>query len=176
MVSLHHNTSAEFDKPLASTLSASLVYCHPSRAVIAMLPNGTPGLRPKSFRISVCIRKASHTVEEIKPLHQKKASSGAGLRRMDVFGLPGSRFGDSRAAAAAAASPPYSNQPSGEDTWRLTSEPSSSDTNSPFDQPTSRSMGGLLSNDLSNAEGSQDAWVELKMNDIHDTLGGSLVS
>jgi hypothetical protein len=94
---------------------------------------------------------------------------------MDVFGSPGSRFGDSRAAAVAAASPPYSNWPSGEDAWRLALEPSSSDTNSPFDQQPSRSTGGLLSNDLFNAEGSQDAWVELKMNDIHDTLNGSLV-
>jgi hypothetical protein len=87
-----------------------------------------------------------------------------GSRRMDVFGLPGSRFGDSRAAAAA--SPPYSNWPSGEDTWRLASEPSSSDTNSLppiFDQPPLRSTGGLLSHDSTNVEGSEDAWAGLKV-------------
>lgn len=39
-------------------------------------------------------------VEDVKPLHQKKTSSGAGSRRIDVLGSPGSRFGDSRAAAA----------------------------------------------------------------------------
>jgi hypothetical protein len=102
------------------------------------------------------------SVEEIKPLHQKKASS-ASSRRMDIIGSPspgvGSRFGDPRAATAP------SGRPSVEGSRRLASEPSSSDTNSPppiFDQPPSRSAGGLLSDDSANAEGSEDAWAELK--------------
>ena len=52
-----------------------------------------------------------HSVEEVKPTHQKKVNSGASpgssSRRMDMFGSPGPRFGDSRAAAVAA-SPPSS--------------------------------------------------------------------
>jgi hypothetical protein len=44
-----------------------------------------------------------------------------------MFGLPGSGFGDSRAAAAVASPPSW---PSGEDTWRLASEPSGLDMNS----------------------------------------------
>ena len=107
------------------------------------------------------------SVEEVELLHQKKASSGVGvsLRRMDVFGSPRLRVGDSRAAAAAAASPP-SSWPSGENTQRLASEPSSEDTNSApptFDQPPLRSPGGLLSDDSTNAKGSEDAWAELKV-------------
>jgi hypothetical protein len=51
-----------FDKPLASALPAGLDYSHPSRAAIPMLPNGTPGLSPKSFRNSICIRKASRAL------------------------------------------------------------------------------------------------------------------
>jgi hypothetical protein len=103
------------------------------------------------------------TVDELKPSHQKKPSSSAGSRRMDMFGSPsaGSRFGDARAAAAAP-----SGRPSLEDTRRIASEPSSSDTNSPppiFDHPPSRSAGGLLSDDSANAEGSEDAWAELKV-------------
>jgi protein SPA2 len=94
------------------------------------------------------------SVEEIK--HQKKASTASSSsRRADAFG---SRFGDSRAAA-----PPRSLV---DDTRRLASEPSSSDTNSPppiFDQPPSRSAGGLMSDDSANAEGSEDAWAELKV-------------
>jgi hypothetical protein len=101
------------------------------------------------------------SVEEIKPVHQKKGSSASMISRT-AFGSPsGSRFGDSRAAAAAVA--PSSR---GEDPRRLASEPSSSDTNSPppiFDQPPSRSAGGLLSDDSANAEGSEDAWAELKV-------------
>jgi hypothetical protein len=48
-----------------------------------------------------------HSVEEVKPTHQKKVNSGAsaGSRRIDVFGSPGPRFGDSRAAAVAASPP-----------------------------------------------------------------------
>jgi hypothetical protein len=48
--------SSSFDEPLASALSASLDYSHPTRAVIPMLPNGIPGSRPKLFRNSVPIR------------------------------------------------------------------------------------------------------------------------
>jgi hypothetical protein len=77
-------------------------------------------------------------------------------------GSPGvvSRSGDSRTGATAA-------RPSVEDTRRLASEPSSSDTtDSPppcFYQPPSKSAGGLLlSDDSANAEGSEDAWAELK--------------
>jgi hypothetical protein len=97
---------------------------------------------------------------EIKPLqHQKKASS-ASSRRMDMYGSPSSRFADIRANAGG--------RPSGEDNVRrLASEPSSSDTNSPppiFDHPPSRSAGGgLLSDDSANADGSEDAWAELKV-------------
>jgi protein SPA2 len=90
-------------------------------------------------------------VDELKPSRQKKPSSSAGSRRMDVFGSPsaGSRFGDARGAAAP------SGRPSLEDTRRIASEPSSSDMNSPppiFDHPPSRSTGGLLSDDSANAE------------------------
>lgn len=64
-----------------------------------------------------------------------------------MFGSPGSRFDDSRAAAAS----PLSSRPSGEETQRLASEPSSLDTNSLppiFDQMRSRNTGGgLLSDD-----------------------------
>jgi hypothetical protein len=48
--------SSSFDEPVASALSASLDYSHPTRAVILMLPNGIPSSRPKSFRNSVPIR------------------------------------------------------------------------------------------------------------------------
>jgi hypothetical protein len=92
--------------------------------------------------------------------HQKNMStaSSSSSRRADTFG---SRFGDSRAAAAAAAARSLV-----DDTRRMASEPSSSDTNSPppiFDQPPSRSAGGLMSDDSANAEGSEDAWAELKV-------------
>lgn len=53
-----------------------------------------------------------------------------------------------------------SSWPSGEETRKLASEPSSSDTNSP---PPSRSTGGLLSDDSTNAEGSEDNWKEIKV-------------
>jgi hypothetical protein len=48
--------SSSFDEPLASALSAGLDYTHTSRTIIPMLPNGTPGSRPKSFKNSVPIR------------------------------------------------------------------------------------------------------------------------
>lgn len=105
-------------------------------------------------------------VEEVKPLHQKKASSGTGLdsRGTGVFGLAGSRFGDSRVMAAAAPTSP-SSRLSGEETRRLVSEPSHLDMNFPppiFDQLLSRSTGGgLLSDDSAIAEGSEDAWAKL---------------
>jgi hypothetical protein len=56
-------------------------------------------------------------------LLRQNASSRARARsrRMDVFGLPGSRISDSKAAA----SPPSSSRPSAEETRRLASEPSS---------------------------------------------------
>ena len=47
---------SSFDEPLASALSAGLDHSHPSRTVIPMLPNGTPGSRPKPFRNPVPIR------------------------------------------------------------------------------------------------------------------------
>jgi protein SPA2 len=104
-----------------------------------------------------------HSVEEVKPLHQKKASSGAGAgsssRRMDVFSSPGPRFGlwlhllllvghlgrihgDSRRSLLA----------------RIRTPPPLI-----FDQPLSRSTGRLLSDDWANVEGSEDAWAELKV-------------
>ena len=57
----------------------------------------------------------SCTPVETKLLHQKQASCCVVVgRRMDKFGLPGLKFGDSRAAdPTAAASPPFS-QPSGD--------------------------------------------------------------
>jgi hypothetical protein len=125
--------------------------------------NGSSPLSPAPPNSGIAngFSPSSRAVEEVKLLHQKKASSGAGSRRMDVFGSPGSIFDDSMTAATAvaAASPPYSNRPSGEDTRRLASEPSSLDTNS----PPSRSTGGLLSDDSTNAEESEDAWAELKV-------------
>ena len=48
--------SSSFDEPLASALSAGLDYSHQPRTVIPMLPNGTPGSRPKTFRNPVPIR------------------------------------------------------------------------------------------------------------------------
>jgi hypothetical protein len=102
------------------------------------------------------------SVEEIKPLHQKKAST-ASSRRV-VADTYGSRFADSRTMMTTAPLPP--SRTFTEDTRRLASEPSSSDTNSPppiFDQPPSRSAGGLMSDDSANAEGSEDAWAELKV-------------
>jgi len=131
---------------------------------------------------TVCIRKAPRAEQEefvpsantntstpIKPpvqlqQHQKKAS-GASSRMNELESSLGSRFRDMQmgAAAAAAVSPGRSQ---GEDPKRLASEPSSSDTtDSPppyFDQPPSKSAGGLLSADPANAEGSEDAWAELK--------------
>lgn len=48
--------SSSFDEPLASALSAGLDYSHPSPFIIPMLPNGTPGSKPKSFRNPAPIR------------------------------------------------------------------------------------------------------------------------
>jgi hypothetical protein len=80
-----------------------------------------------------------------------------------VFGLPGSRFSDSKAAA----SPPSSSRPSAEETRRLTSEPSGWDMNSPppiFDQPPSRSMGsGLLSDNSAELKVRLSSLVRLSM-------------
>lgn len=95
--------------------------------------------------------------------HQKKASN-SGARRMDAFVVPmssskvateprGPFLGNSSPAAAVR----------DDLRSRLASEPSSSDTNSPppiFDQPPSR---GIVSDDSANAEGSEDAWAELKV-------------
>jgi len=96
-------------------------------------------------------------VDEIKPAHQKK-SSNTSSRRGDVFVSPiPSRFIDPQ---------PASGRASGEERRRLASEPSSSDTSSPppiFDHPPSQSAGGVVSDDSANAEGSEDAWAELKV-------------
>lgn len=98
------------------------------------------------------------------PSHQKKASS-ASVRRIDAFAAPQGalRFaGDSRGPLSGGSS---NGSPRIRDDVRnrLASEPSSSDTNSPppiFDQPPSR---GIVSDDSANAEGSEDAWAELKV-------------
>ena len=115
---------------------------------------------------------ALRAVEEINSSnHQKKGSTtsiSSSSRRMDGYGSPssavGSRFADSRSSSKV---PPSSaTRPPAEDSRRLASEPSSSDTDSPppiFDQPPSRSAGGLFSDDSANAEGSEDAWAELKV-------------
>lgn len=96
--------------------------------------------------------------------HQKKAST-ASTRRIDAFSAPQGalRFaGDSRGPLSGGSS---NGSPMMRDDVRnrLASEPSSSDTNSPppiFDQPPSR---GIVSDDSANAEGSEDAWAELKV-------------
>lgn len=96
-------------------------------------------------------------VDEIKLTHQKK-SSNASSRRIDMFASPvPSRFVDLQ---------PTSGRASGEGRRRLASEPSSSDTSSPppiFDHPPSQNTGGVISDDSANAEGSEDAWAELKV-------------
>lgn len=106
---------------------------------------------------------ALRAVDEIKPAHQKNKSSLASVssRRMDAYSSPSSsRFADLQTSSSP------SGRPSGEGRRALASEPSSSDTNSPppiFDQPPSRNMGGVMSDDSANAEGSEDAWAELKV-------------
>lgn len=97
-------------------------------------------------------------VDEVKPVHQKKSSS-ASSRRVDMFASPvPSRFMDLQ---------PTSGRASGDGRRQLASEPSSSDTSSPppiFDHPPSQNGGGgVVSDDSANADGSEDAWAELKV-------------
>jgi hypothetical protein len=66
--SLHHYTIVELRRPLmilASALFAGLDYSHSSCAVIPMLPNGTPGSRPKSLRNSVPIRNTAGLSDDV---------------------------------------------------------------------------------------------------------------
>lgn len=108
------------------------------------------------------------SIDESKPNHQKNKSSLASMssssRRMDAFQSPtSSRFNDIQQGPVPTSSP--SGRPSGEGR-RPVASPSSSDTNSPppiFDQPPSRNMGGVVSDDSANADGSEDAWAELKV-------------
>jgi len=110
---------------------------------------------------------ALRSVDESKVSHQKNKSSLASMssssRRMDAFQSPtSSRFNDIQQGPVPTSSP--SGRPSGEGR-RPVASPSSSDTNSPppiFEQPPSRNMGGVVSDDSANADGSEDAWAELK--------------
>ncbi|KZP11245.1 hypothetical protein FIBSPDRAFT_899136 [Athelia psychrophila] len=94
--------------------------------------------------------------------HQKKISS-ASARRMDAFTAPQGALRFAAESRGPSGGSSNSSPMLRDDVrHRLASEPSSSDTNSPppiFDHPPSR---GIVSDDSANAEGSEDAWAELK--------------
>ena len=95
--------------------------------------------------------------------HQKKPSA-ASTRRMEFTSPQGSlRFPAESRGPLSGGSSNGSPMMRDDARNRLASEPSSSDTNSPppiFDQPSSR---GIVSDDSAAAEGSEDAWAELKV-------------
>ncbi|GLB34454.1 hypothetical protein LshimejAT787_0200190 [Lyophyllum shimeji] len=59
----HRTLSSSFDEPLASALSNELDH-PPAAGVLPMLPNGTPGSRPQSFRNAIPIRTIGDGMSE----------------------------------------------------------------------------------------------------------------
>ncbi|KAH7923186.1 hypothetical protein BV22DRAFT_1015894 [Leucogyrophana mollusca] len=56
--------TSSFDEPIASAISADLGRSHSPRTIIPMLPNGTPGSKPKSFKNSIPIRNMTAGITE----------------------------------------------------------------------------------------------------------------
>ncbi|KAG0698946.1 hypothetical protein DFH29DRAFT_1016474 [Suillus ampliporus] len=56
--------ASSFDEPIASAISADMEYPRSSRSVIPMLPNGAPGLKPRSFKNSIPIRAMTSNIAE----------------------------------------------------------------------------------------------------------------
>ena len=138
-VCIRKATTAELDDKSSSNIAASAAY--PSSPSLRTV--GESGKLPQQ--------------QQQQQQHQKKASS-ASVRKVEAlsYGSP-SRYGggDARRSGGESMRRPAA-----------VSEPSSSDTNSPppiFDQPSSQNAGGILSDDSANAEGSEDAWAELKV-------------
>ncbi|KAG1733244.1 uncharacterized protein EDB91DRAFT_1149677 [Suillus paluster] len=57
-------TASSFDEPIASAISADMDYPRSSRSVIPMLPNGAPGLKPRSFKNPIPIRAMTSNITE----------------------------------------------------------------------------------------------------------------
>lgn len=137
-VCIRKATAAELDDKSSSNIGASASY--PSSPSFRTV--GESGKLPQ---------------QQQQQQHQKKASS-ISARKVEALSFGGaSRYGgrDARRSGGESMQRPAA-----------VSEPSSSDTNSPppiFDQPSSRNAGGILSDDSANAEGSEDAWAELKV-------------
>lgn len=60
----HSGTSASFDEPLASALSAELTSVSPSLPTIPMLPNGTSGYMSRSLKNSIPIRSVASGISD----------------------------------------------------------------------------------------------------------------
>lgn len=109
------------------------------------------------------------TVEQVKLLHQKKASSGWVLVRVRRGWMCSVRpdWDLLTQRLRLRLHPLLPDGHSGVETRRITSEPSSWETNSPppiFNQLLSRSSGGgLFGDDLANGEGYEDAWAKLNV-------------
>lgn len=119
----------------------------------------TPAYASTSSGFSPSLR----SVDEIKAPHQRKASSSS-TRRGEGFSPPSSA--SSRFAELSAPAP--LSRPFGDVRRRTNSEHSSSETSSPppiFDPPPG-SAGGVASDDSAIAEGSEDAWAELKVRGV----------
>ncbi|KAH7902822.1 hypothetical protein BJ138DRAFT_271896, partial [Hygrophoropsis aurantiaca] len=58
------HAASSFDEPIASAMSADLGRSHSPRAIIPMLPNGTPGSKPKSFKNTIPIRNMTAGITE----------------------------------------------------------------------------------------------------------------